>query len=203
MQRRQWIAILALPVLVLTMLGIYQAAARWWGRRRAWYVGFWIYWPVWCLFFPWRLLGWQKLRQVVGPRKLNMWGWLLLLLPAMLTLLGRFFVKYDQKTERWETPALVAMAFVNGLLEEVLWRGVYLAFFPGNVLWGVAWPTLWFALWHLAPGSVSGSMPAGMLMAGAAGFGTCWSWLAFKTGTIRWSVLSHTLTGLVRVLGGA
>jgi hypothetical protein len=27
-QRRQWIAILALPVLVLMMLGIYQAAAK-------------------------------------------------------------------------------------------------------------------------------------------------------------------------------
>jgi uncharacterized protein len=201
MQRRQWIAILALPVLVLMMLGIYQKAARRWGRRRAWYAGFWVYWPLWCLFFPWRMLGWQKLREVLGPRKLSTRGWPLLLLPVVLTFLGRFFVKYDQKTERWETLALVLMSFANGLLEEVLWRGVYIALFPGNVLWGVAWPTVWFALWHLAPGSVSVSMPAGLLVAGAAGFSACWSWLALKTGTIRWSVFSHTLTGLVRVLG--
>jgi hypothetical protein len=201
MQRRQWIAILALPVLVLMMLGIYQKASQRWGRRRAWYVGFWVYWPVWCVFFPWRLLGWQKVREVLGSQKLNAQQGPLLLLPVVLTFLGRFFVKYDQKTERWETAALVLMSFVNGLLEEVLWRGVYIALFPGNVLWGFAWPTVWFALWHLAPGSVSMSMSAGLLVAGAAGFGACWSWLALKTGTIRWSVFSHTLTGLVRVLG--
>ncbi len=104
-----------------------------------------------------------------------------------------------QRAGSWELPALVAMALVNGTLEEVLWRGVYPALFPRSPGWGYLWPTLWFALWHAAPGSVAEG-PAWQLVAGAALFGAALGWVAWRTRSIRWTVLSHVLAGLVSVL---
>ena len=117
-----------------------------------------------------------------------------------MTVIGRLVMSYDQ-ADLWGRMVLFFMAFANGILEEVLWRGVFITLFPGNLKWSVVWPTLWFALWHLAPGLISISFSPGVLMAGAAVFGACWGWLAMKSNSIRWSAISHILTGLVRVLG--
>jgi len=99
-------------------------------------------------------------------------------------------------------PVLVVQSFVNGTLEEVLWRGVYIELFPGDRLWGFGWPTVWFALWHLAPGSISPlTNRGGAWWLVRAVFGACWGWLALRTGSIRYSAASHILAGLARVLG--
>jgi len=47
MKRKQLIAIGALPVLTVTMLGVYRLLLRRLGPKRAWYAGFLVYWPVW------------------------------------------------------------------------------------------------------------------------------------------------------------
>lgn len=190
---------MALPVLAVVMLGVYQAATRLLGSDLAWYAGFWLYWPIWCVLFPWWILGRQRLRRLFQHRRLGALGWSLLIFPPAMTFIGRFVMDYGQP-DVWAVVVQVVMSLANGTLEEVLWRGVYVELFPGNKLWGVAWPTLWFALWHFAPGSVS-QIDVWTLMAGAAVFGACWGWLALRTGSIRYSAISHILAGLVRVLG--
>jgi membrane protease YdiL (CAAX protease family) len=189
---------LALPVLVVVMVGVYQAAVRLLGPETAWYAGFWVYWPVWCVLFPWCILRRRGLRELFEPRRLGALEWSLLILPPAITFIGRFVMDYGQPGLR-EVVMQVLMSFANGTLEEVLWRGTYVKLFPGDKLWGFAWPTAWFALWHSAPGSVS-QFSVWTLMAGAAVFGACWGWLALKTGSIRYSAISHTLAGLARVL---
>lgn len=199
MDRRQKIAIGALPVLVLMMLGVYRGAAWLFGRDLAWYAGFCVYWPIWGVLFPWWMLGRQKFWGLFRSQRLDVLGWSLLVFPPLMTFFGHFIMEYDQ-VGAWGKVVLVLMTFATGTLEEVLWRGVYITLFPGERLWGFVWPTLWFALWHLAPGSVSTVFNPWVLIAGAAVYGACWGWLAMKMGTIRWSVASHILTGLVRVL---
>lgn len=199
MTRKQQIAIGALPVLVVTMLGVYQAAAWLLGPDLAWYAGFWVYWPIWCVLFPYWMLGRRSWRELFQRRGLDAVGWSLLMFPPALTFIGRFVMDYGQ-AGAWETAVLVVQSFVNGTLEEVLWRGVYIELFPGDKLWGLGWPTLWFALWHLAPGSISPLTNVAVLVAGAAVFGVCWGGLALRTGSIRYSAASHILAGLARVL---
>jgi membrane protease YdiL (CAAX protease family) len=142
----------------------------------------------------------EEIPRTVPHRKLNAVEWFLFFFPLAMALIGRFVMNYD-KADMWGRLILIFMAFANGILEEILWRGVYFTLFPDNIRWGFVWPTLWFALWHLAPGSVSVSFSPWVLMAGAVVFGACWGWIAMKTDSIRWSALSHTLTALVRVLG--
>ncbi len=45
MDRKQKIAIVALPVLTIMMIDVYKAAKYLLGAELAWYTGFWVYWP--------------------------------------------------------------------------------------------------------------------------------------------------------------
>ena len=200
MNTKQKIAIASLPILTIMMLGVFQFFASFLGRETAWYCGFWVYWPLWCILFPSWLLGWNKWKELFRHKKFNKPLWLVFIFPIVMTFIGRFVMSYDQ-ADLWGRILLFFMAFANGIMEEVLWRGVFITLFPGNIKWSVIWPTIWFALWHLAPGSISISFSPWVLMAGAAVFGACWGWLAMKSKSIRWSAISHILTGLVRVFG--
>jgi len=52
MDKKQKIAISALPVLALMMYCVFQVLAQLFGRILAWYAGFWVYWPLWCIGYP-------------------------------------------------------------------------------------------------------------------------------------------------------
>jgi len=179
------------------MLGVYQLALSLVGPELAWYVGFWVYWPVWCVLFPLWAVGWGTVRSMFQRGRLTTLGWSLAAFPPTMAFIGRFVFETELQGV-WAVTVWVLMAFANGTLEEILWRGVYTRLFPDRKLWAVAWPTLWFALWHAAPGSVSESS-VWLLMAGAGVFGACWGYVAMKTGSIRWSVASHILSGIVRL----
>lgn len=199
MNRKQLLAVAALPTLALTMIPVFRLLARWLGPRRAWYAGFLVYWPVWCMVFPLWLVGSQKLRALLQFRRPQAVEWFIMIVPALLAFVGRYALDKPQRSAR-EKAILVCMAFMNGIGEEVLWRGVYVALFPDSRFWGAVWPTLWFALWHYAPGSVSPLTDVRPLMIGAGVLGACLSWLALKTQSIRSAAVAHTLAGLAQVL---
>jgi membrane protease YdiL (CAAX protease family) len=88
------------------------------------------------------------------------------------------------------------LAAVNGLLEELLWRGVYISRFGDSVVWGHVYPAIGFAAWHYAPLSIHGNSAPGGAMAfiAVAGIvGLLWGWLARNTRSIRWTAAAHIL----------
>jgi membrane protease YdiL (CAAX protease family) len=194
--KKQQIAIAALPMLVLVMLGVYQADARLFGSGLGWYVGFLFYWPVWCVLYPLWMLGWDGFRGLFRSRRLRLSEWGLMFFYPAMAFIGTFLFEQRQR-EISEMILYVFMSFGNGFFEEILWRGVYIKLFPEDKLWGFLWPTLWFAIWHYAPGSISPWTNVWVLMGGALGLGACVGWLAMKTDSIRWSMISHTLSGLI------
>ena len=195
-------ALLATPwVLLGTTYLAFKGLVALWGPKWGYLAGFGFYWVLWCFVLPLWLLGWSGLRgsfRDVRPR-LGKPGWvgaLLLLLP----IVGAASTVTVAKLPIVTLPILLgsaALALVNGTLEEVLWRGAYIQLFPGRLFMGYIYPTLGFALWHLAPQSVHPiSMPGGVaaFITGATLMGACWGWVAWRTGSIRWSTLSHVLT---------
>jgi len=195
-------ALLAAPlVLLATTYLAFQGFVALWGPKAGYFAGFVFYWIVWGLLFPLWILGSQGLPTLfrdVQPRlgKPIWLGPVLLALPPLLAGSTVFPVKLPQATP----PVILgsaALALVNGMLEEVLWRGVYVRTFPGQTTWGYLYPAIGFAVWHLAPQAVHPiAMPGGIgaFIAGALFFGLCWGWVAWRTGSIRWTVVSHVLT---------
>jgi membrane protease YdiL (CAAX protease family) len=194
--KKQQISIAALPILVLMMIGVYRGAAHLFGSSLGWYVGFMIYWPLWCVLYPLWMLGWDEVKKLFCSRKLVTTDWMLMFFYPIMSLIGVFLFD-KQEQESGQVLLYILMCFGNGFFEEILWRGVYIRLFAGDIMWSFIWPTLWFAIWHYAPGSISPWTNVWVLMAGALGLGASVSLLAMKTNSIRWSVIAHTLSGLI------
>jgi membrane protease YdiL (CAAX protease family) len=121
-------------------------------------------------------------------------AWVLVASPPIVSLSERLFSTGDSSS-----PVLwLLLALINGTLEEVLWRGIAATLFPVTFLWGVLWPTAWFAIWHLAPGMLSMPSQAWQLVAGSAFLGFALGWVAQRTRSIFWPVLSHALAGIAQ-----
>jgi membrane protease YdiL (CAAX protease family) len=201
MNAKQIIALCMPIILLAVMYPVFQLIARKFGKSAGWYSGLVIYWIVWGAGFPLLLLGSHAIIDLLRPQKIELNALFLMSIPIIFAAIGRIFFggKYE-KASVWALFALLATAVGNGIFEELLWRGTYLMLFPGSILYQIIWPSLWFALWHYAPGSVSRGGNVWVLMAGALFFGLFLSILARQTNTIWWSILAHTLAGIVMVV---
>jgi uncharacterized protein len=199
MNRKQIIALAALPTLVLSMIPVYRLLARWLGQKRAWYAGFVVYWLIWCIPFSLWAIGLRRFRELLRFQRLRKAEWFMLIIYPTLAFLGRYTLHKSPRSTREKT-LLFFVTIMNSFWEEVLWRGVYITLFPDNRWWATVWPTVWFALWHYAPGSISPLADARTLIIGAGVLGTSLSWLSWRTQSIRTAALSHILGGLAQAL---
>jgi len=199
MNRKQIVALAALPTLTLTMIPVFRLLAHWLGRKRAWYAGFVVYWLIWCIPFSLWAIGLRRLRELLRFQRLRKAEWFMLIIYPTLAFLGRYTLQKSPRSTRGKT-LLFFVTIMNGFWEEVFWRGVYITLFPNSGWWASVWPTVWFALWHYAPGSISPLADARTLMIGAGALGASLSWLSMKTQSIHTAALAHILGGLAPVL---
>lgn len=201
--------LLVVPLLLLaTTYPAYQFFVGVWGDRIGYLAGFFFYWLFWCLLLPIWVLGRAGLRDLFRrvSRPFGHPGWLgalLLIWPPLLAGLTVLPVKLPQAS-LMVLLVSAALALVNATLEELLWRGAYIKAFPTSALWGWLYPSFGFAIWHLAPQAIHGNpMPGGAatFLLGALVIGLSYGWVAWRTGSIRWTVASHVLMDFLG-LGG-
>lgn len=203
---RRRLLLLALPVLLPACLApAFPAAAGALGREAGYLAGFALYWLA-CLAAPLLSLRPAGLRALFAePRPLfsranRLPAALLILIVAVAAAL--YLPGFAAAP--WPLLALaLPVAAVNGLCEEVFWRGLYTAAFPRSFWLGVLYPSLAFAAWHLVPQLVFPD-PGGPLTFAAMTFplGLAYAWITARTGSVRWAALAHGLTGFL-ALGGA
>lgn len=93
--------------------------------------------------------------------------------------------------------AVVGVSVVNGLTEEVFWRGAFVAAFPDRVRVAYLYPSSLFACWHVALALLPGVRYEGGVLAligGAAVMGFGWGWVVWRTRDLRSVVIAHILT---------
>lgn len=201
MNGKQRIALVLPIVLIVFMLAIYRQLAQVYGDRIAWYVGFWIYWILWCGTLSLLMIGKEGILMLIRPRRPRPIEIVLVLFPVAMAAGFKFVTgtAYSRPSIVW-LALLISTAFGNGFFEEILWRGVYMILFPKRVLYRIIWPTIWFALWHYVPGSLSPNSNSLGLVIGSGLFGFYLAFLAKKTNTLWWCILAHTLGGIVMVI---
>ena len=116
-----------------------------------------------------------------------------------MTLLGGVFMSTAEQSLS-ELLIWLGMSVGNGIFEEILWCGLYPILFPDSKLLGFAWPAIWFSIWHFAPGSLSHNFSPIVLVSGALMLGIFFGWGAFKTKSLFWASIGHTLSGLPQLL---
>jgi membrane protease YdiL (CAAX protease family) len=103
---------------------------------------------VWCLIVPLLLIGPQQLVDLFRDVP-NRWGdpaWLSVICLVLPVVGGYayFFPAARRSATRQIILVSLAYAIVNGVFEEVLWRGVYISIFPGQWILGVIYPAMGF-----------------------------------------------------------
>lgn len=196
---------LALPLLLLpVMAGVFVLSARLLGAEAGYLLGFAFYWLFWCLLVPRRLLGKAEFAAILRDRAalfsrvngLAALLWLAVTLASVAMYARDFFA----------APLLlillaVPLATANGFCEEILWRGLYVRLFPRNVWLAILYPSVGFALWHLAPQVVFPAENVPTFVVSTLFLGLAYGFIAYRTGSARWTAISHSISGILALSG--
>ena len=204
MNKKQVIAFVIPPVLIVFMYPIFNSLAGVLANDRiAWYLGLIIYWLLWGMVCPLFIIGKEDIVALIHPQKPTK----AIILPISIILVGALSarllvpgIEYE-KQSLWIYILLLSTCFGNGFFEELLWRGVYYKLFPNNIFYRMIWPSIWFGIWHFVPVSINNNEFSALLgmIIGPILMGLVLSYMTNKTNTLWWSILAHTVGGIIMV----
>ena len=198
-------ALITFPfVLISTAALVFNGISKILGKETGYLLGFLYYWIVWCLFVPWFYLGKGGFFSLFVDKtpllsRPNWWAavfWVLVILVA-LVMYGKDFVQAPLTLILIAIPA----ATINGICEELFWRGLYVSAFPDNVWLAILFPALGFALWHLVPLQIFSAGNKWAFILSTFFLGLAYGLIAYKTGSIKWTAFSHSLNGILALSG--
>ena len=203
---KQRIAIVAPLVLMATMYPVFRLLDSAFGDRLdgylGWYLGLVAYWIVWGAGFSLWILGWSRIRRLIRPRRPTLRLIPLIAFPVFMAAVVLLIPGMGYHKQSIGILLLLCSTTVgNGLFEETLWRGVYLELFGHERSWRVGWASVWFGLWHMIPVSINAESFVEIIpmVVGSMFFGFYLAFLAKKTDSVWWPMVTHVLGGIVMV----
>ena len=196
----------AMPVvLLLSTWLVFRLSTIWIGKEPGYLLGFLFYWIVWCLIVPLIYLGKDGFLSLFVDQTplLSRSNWLATIIWALITLVT--LVMYGKNFFHAPISLIllaIPLATINGICEELLWRGLYVRAFPDNIWLAILFPAIGFALWHLAPQQIFSDGNKFAFILSTFFLGLVYGWIAYKTGSAKWTAISHSLNGII-ALGGA
>jgi membrane protease YdiL (CAAX protease family) len=196
------------PALLASTYIVFRTINQWIGPKTGYLAGFIFYWAFWCTLIPILTIGVEGIKTLfkspTNPFGEPPWLGLAFILFPVLASFSSFSINKLQDASTLIVVVSIVFSIVNGTLEEVFWRGTYSTIFQDNWLTGILYPSIWFGLWHLSPQVIYPSaMPGGPIAFSfmAILLGLPMGWVANKTGSIRWVVISHILLDLSGLAG--
>lgn len=181
---------------------LFQLTTLWLGPKWGYVTGFLGYWSY-CLLTVWLLSGsdrnyfkdmWNQQRR----GKYMKW----LALAAFIPAFGTFFVSFLPNAAKLTlvTGALLLfMVTLNGSIEELYWRGLYLLEYSDNAWIGFILSWILFGAWHVSLWFARGVIYKDgflALVGGAYGLGPIWTWVARSNRNLRAVIPAHILANL-------
>jgi hypothetical protein len=187
------------PVLLGSTLLVCRRLAAQYRLRRGYFGGLLVYWFGWCTAVPLWTLGPRRARALFGdaasgrrPTRVDL---LALALPPLLGYTTAFPRAVQQASPRIVLASRARAGQCHRRGAALAWsvpRGI-----PPPPRGSWLYSAAGFAAWHLAPQSlVPSRFPGGTtsFVAISAVFGLLWGAVAARTGSIRWTIISHALT---------
>jgi uncharacterized protein len=197
--------LLAAPlVLIASMYVVLRINVAWLGQSTGYVAAFALYWLGWGIVFPVWLIGFDGVVDLFSLGRGNRWGLPsaiaipLLAAPAVTGFLFVFPSVFPDAGAKL-IAAIAIYAFVNSVVEETFWRGLFARAFPRDPSFGLLYPAFGFALWQLVPisqATVRAPFGPGAVVALALGTGLVFGWVAWRTGSVRWTAVAHALMNL-------
>lgn len=186
---------------MLSMLWAFKRLTARLGYPLGYLLAFACYWLGWCVLYPTLILGGLKgvlaLFQPILPLASLPWQAHLLLWWPIVFPLSFMFIPRLRKANAAILAVSLLLGLLIGITEEILWRGLFLHFFPGQWGWGMLYPAIWFGLWHICPQSVLPNKLYGgvfSFVGYAIVLGLTYALsVRFTGGAIFWCTLAHIL----------
>lgn len=200
-----WAWALLLPLtLIATTSTVFQVASQWLEKDAAYLLGFAFYWLFWCLLatgLVFKKEDWGGLLKDQKPL-FTKDNWLAGLLwitvtATALAMYGRDFIRAPLLMIALAIP----LATFNGVCEELFWRGLYVHAFPGNPWLGVIVPATGFAFWHFVPQTIYPAENQFGFVLSTLFLGLAYGFIAYRTGSAKWTAFSHSLSGILALSG--
>jgi membrane protease YdiL (CAAX protease family) len=198
-------ALLLIPFLLIPSTAfVFISLAKWLGKEKGYLIGFLFYWTIWCLIVPLVFLETKEFVTLFVDKAQLLFRptWLVTGLFIFITLIT-FFMYGKTFIEAPWTLILIAIpiATINGICEEILWRGLYVKIFPDNIWLAIIFPAIGFALWHLVPLQVFSDGNKFAFILSTFFLGLAYGFIAYKTGSAKWTAISHSLNGILALSG--
>jgi membrane protease YdiL (CAAX protease family) len=202
MQNKQRTLLVSSLILLPYTFGLFQLTTLALGPKWGYVTGFLGYW-AYCLLTAWLLSGsdWNYFKAMWNQPQNNKYAtWIGL--AAFIPALGVFFVSFLPNVAKLTLSAgalLVGMVLLNGFIEEVYWRGLYLLEYPDNSRIGFSLAWALFGAWHVSLWFARGMIYKDgfiALVGGAYGLGLLWTWVARSNRNLRTVVPAHILVNL-------
>jgi membrane protease YdiL (CAAX protease family) len=197
--------VLVIPFLLIPSTAFVSASlSQRLGKEKGYLLGFLFYWIFWCLLVPMLFLGTDGFFSLFMDKTplLSRPNWLVAVLFIVITLITFFMYRKNFIKAPWIL-ILIAVPFatINGVCEEILWRGLYIKSFPDNFWLAILFPAIGFALWHLVPLQVfSEGNKIGFVLS-TFFLGLAYGFIAYKTGSAVWTAISHSINGILALSG--
>jgi hypothetical protein len=206
-QSRRRILLISSVLLVPFTLVAFQVTTRLLGPRLGYLVGFGLYWGYTLIVAGSLSHGRQGylhnlLRQGALTRPQLLWSAL-----CFVPVLGVFFISFLPNVAALTSRLwllVVLTAAVNGFVEELYWRGLYLREFGDDGRIGLWLATGLFGAWHVSLYLIEGISyrgGLGALVGGATMMGLLWSYASRRVGNIAASSMAHSLVNTFAFTG--
>lgn len=207
MRNSQRVLLISSLVVSPFTFGVFQILPAVLGLKWGYIAGLFLYW-LYCLFTAWLVAG-SNLAYLkrMFTASTNHKYTTLINLAAFIPVAGVFFVSFLLNAPGLTpgTALLVTLvALLNGAIEEMYWRGLYLAEYKSDWRIGLLAATFLFGCWHISLWAVNGidyRGGAAALIGGAFVMGLLWAWVARAVGNIRAVVLAHILVNFFAFSG--
>lgn len=198
--------LLSIPFLLIPSTAfVFASLSKWLGKEKGYLLGFLFYWTIWCLLIPLILLGMQDFLSLFADKVplFSRSNGLVAVLFAFITLVTLFMYGKDfVRAPLTLILAAIPSATINGICEELLWRGLYVKTFPDNFWMAILFPAIGFALWHFVPQQILSQGNKFTFILSTFFLGLAYGFIAYKTGSAKWTAISHSLNGIL-ALGGS
>lgn len=169
-----------------------------------------VYWCIFCIPLSFYFLGGRKgIKNAYAKHSLPILrtNKRILIIFAFIPCLGTLFAVFIPNMTVFPIQVFgiaLLYALINGTVEELFWRGVFVSTFPNDILRGYILPTLLFGLWHIALYILKDMKYQGgfaTLVGGAAFMGFLWGFVAYKTKSIQVVTIAHIITNFFAFSG--
>lgn len=126
---------------------------------------------------------------------------------AFLPAVGAFFVGFLPNIESLNLKTgliILGISIVNGTIEEIYWRGMYLKIFKENRYIILVVSPLLFSLMHVSFLAIEGVAYRGgvsALVGGALFMGILWSYVSLKLNNLLYCIAGHMLVNILAFTG--